>query len=207
MSEKKLSTGQRFGTGKLTEKDRNNIFLHYEYDTRNRSLSSIIRIPKEFVPKLKPKRSCMCPSPIHLNLSTNYLPKEKKVQQMTKDSELALSFDEDDLNEKETNETDDSKKDNEDDMNGMRIIMTRIRSNTINSTKDDGTLLKSKNLLKEYSNIATSNWITKMNMNKGKNDRMEHKKSICFWSMQKERASSILGFLEMSSKESESYVN
>lgn len=205
MSEKKPSTGQRFGTGKLTEKDRNNIFLHYEYDKRNRSLSSIIRIPKEFVPKLKPKRSYMCPSPIRLNLSTNFLPKEKKVQQMTKESELALSFDEDDLNEKETNETDDSKKDNEDDMNCMRIIMTRIRSNTINTTKDDGTLLNSKNLLKEYGNIATSNWITKMNMNKG--TKMEHKKSICFWSMQKERASSILGFLEISSKESESYVN
>ena len=204
MSEKKLNTGKRFGTGKLTEKDRNNIFLHYEYDKRNRSLSSIIRIPKEFVPKLKPKRSYMCPSPIRLNLSTNFLPKEKKVQQMTKDSELALSFDEDDLNEKETNETE---SDNEDGMSCMGIIMTRIRSNTINSTKDDGTLLNSKNLLKEYGNIATSNWITKMNMNKGTKDRMEHKKSICFWSMQKERASSILGFLEISSKESESYVN
>ena len=82
----------------------------------------------------------------------------------------------------------------------MRCIMNRIRSNTVITTKDDYSLLNSKQLLKEYCNIATGDWICNINKRKDKFE-LQHKKSFCYWSMQKERAASILGFLEFTSKE------
>ena len=198
-----MKSGNKFGTVKLNSKERDNLFLHFEYDKRNRSLSSIIRIPKEFVPKPKPKPPLFCPSPMLLNHSKNNLPKAKKVKQMTKENELAISFDEDDLNEKENNTSTSSKPEksqNEDNINDMRCIMNRIRSNTVITTKDDYSLLNSKQLLKEYGNIATGDWICNINKRKDKFE-LQHKKSFCYWSMQKERAASILGFLEFTAKE------
>ena len=83
-----MKSGNKFGTVKLNSKERDNLFLHFEYDKRNRSLSSIIRIPKEFVPKPKPKPPLFCPSPMLLNHSKNNLPKAKKVKQMKKKTTL-----------------------------------------------------------------------------------------------------------------------
>ena len=150
-----------------------------QHELHNRSLSLVI--PDNFVPKLKPKKNNKCPSPVVLTTLTSV--SKKYLSYQTIPTQLSLSFDGDES----TLNLDDELQNN-----SLRL-----------SSKDDSFYCNIDNLLKDYS--------VHNNKQKGKNKRInsanisncKKRKSLSleFWSMEKERTSSILGFLEKTVEE------
>ena len=69
----------------------NNSFEENINTCRNRSISLTIKIPKEFIPRLKPKKGTTIPSPITLSsLKVNYF------SNINLSSKYSLSFDKND---------------------------------------------------------------------------------------------------------------
>ena len=138
-----------------------------EIDTlRNRSISLTIKIPNEFIPRLKPKKGTTIPSPIALSsLKVNYF------SNINLSSNYSLSFDKSDPCQE------------------MRLDMEgRIRSKTQARFKDDTFILSTDKLLKEYVNLYS------------KNVTVEGRRSLEFWSLQRKKDSSILGYIESENK-------
>ena len=134
-----------------------------EIDTsRNRSISLTIKIPNEFIPRLRPKKGTTIPSPIALSsLKVNYF------SNINLSSKYSLSFDKNDPSQE------------------MQLEMEgRIRSKTQSRFKDDTVILSTDKLLKEYVNISNNNI------------KVEGRRSLEFWSLQRKRDSSILGYIE-----------
>ena len=147
------------------EKRLDNMNSSFEEDittSRNRSISLTIKIPKEFIPRLKPKKSTIIPSPITLSsLKVNYF------SNINLSSNYSLSFDKNDPSQE------------------MNLEMEgRIRSKTQSRFKDDTVILSTDKLLKEYVNISNNNI------------KVEGRRSLEFWSLQRKRDSSILGYIE-----------
>ena len=145
-------------------------------ETRNRSLSLII--PDNFVPKLKPKKNNKCPSPVTLtSLDKKYLSNQ------TASSQLSMSFDGDEstLNLEEAQQE-----------NSPRFI-----------SKDDTFFCNIDNLLKDYcvSNCGNKGKNKRLNSVSGLYFKSRKSHSLKFWSMEKERTSSILSFLESTVEE------
>ena len=138
-----------------------------EIDTsRNRSISLTIKIPNEFIPRLKPKKGTTIPSPIALSsLKVNYF------SNINLSSNYSLSFEKSDPCQE------------------MRLDMEgRIRSKTQARFKDDTVILSTDKLLKEYVNLSSTN-VT-----------VEGRRSLEFWSLQRKKDSSILGYIESENK-------
>ena len=136
-----------------------------EIDTsRNRSISLTIKIPNEFIPRLRPKKGTTIPSPIALSsLKVNYF------SNINLSSNYSLSFDKSDPCQE------------------MRLEMEgRIRSKTQARFKDDTVFLSTDKLLKEYENLY--------------NTKMEGRRPLEFWSLQRKKDSSILGYIESENK-------
>ena len=146
-----------------------NVSLEEIEEVRNRSVSLKIKIPKEFIPKLKPKKNTIIPSPIVLSsLNLNYFSNINLV------SNYSLSFD------------------NNDPCKEMRKEMEgRIRSKTQCRCKDDTVILNTDKLLREYVNLSR-----KKIYNHNSCDNIIKRGSLEFWSLEREKDSSILGYLE-----------
>ena len=147
------------------EKRLDNMNSSFEEDittSRYRSISLTIKIPKEFIPRLKPKKSTIIPSPITLSsLKVNYF------SNINLSSNYSLSFDKNDPSQE------------------MKLEMEgRIRSKTQSRFKDDTVILSTDKLLKEYVNLSNNNI------------KVEERRSLEFWSLQRKRDSSILGYIE-----------
>ncbi len=66
--------GHHFSYQEKRLENMNNSFEENINTCRNRSISLTIKIPKEFIPRLKPKKGTTIPSPITLSsLKVNYL--------------------------------------------------------------------------------------------------------------------------------------
>ena len=154
--------GHHFSYQEKRLENMNNSFEENINTCRNRSISLTIKIPKEFIPRLKPKKGTTIPSPITLSsLKVNYF------SNINLSSKYSLSFDKNDPSQ------------------GMQLEMEgRIRSKTQSRFKDDTVILSTDKLLKEYVNISNNNI------------KVEGRRSLEFWSLQRKRDSSILGYIE-----------
>lgn len=146
-----------------------NVSLEEIREIRNRSVSLKIKIPKEFIPRLKPKRNTIIPSPVFLpSLKLSYFSNINLV------SNYSLSFD------------------NNDPCREMRKEMEgRIRSKTQCRYKDDTVILSTDKLLREYVNLSRKNIYNHKSC-----DNTIKRVSLEFWSLEREKDSSILGYLE-----------
>ena len=150
-----------------------------QHEQHNRSLS--LAIPDNFVPKLKPKKNYKCPSPVALTTLTSM--RKKYLSYQTIPTQLSLSFDGDES----TLNLDDE-----------------LQNNTLRlSSKDDSFYCNIDNLLKDYSvhNNKQKSKNKRINSANISNCKKRNSLSFEFWSMEKERTSSILGFLEKTVEE------
>lgn len=122
-------------------------------EKKERSLSSLITYHNWMVPNLKPKQSKIWPSPISLLGNTLNISKEQAINILTRDSDTSMSFDGEDFNLN----IEESDKSDSDAMKDMRQMMTTIRSRAKSEyfSKDDETILTSKHIADEYSNLAS----------------------------------------------------
>ena len=171
-----FSAQQQHNSLPIFSRERPSFLVEALSETRNRSLSLII--PDNFVPKLKPKESTKCPSPVTLtSLDKKFLTNQ------TASSQLSMSF--------------------EGDESTLNLEEAQQEKSPKFISKDDTFFCNIDNLLKDY--CAGSNG------SKGKSKRLKsvsglyftNRKSLSlkFWSMEKERTGSILGFLESTVEE------
>lgn len=127
----------------------------------------LFKIPNEFVPKIKPRKSHCNPSPIRLKYTNIKQKRNIRIKMDKNDLKASLSFEEDYENYNfETKETEQNNL-NEDTILGMRKKLINFKNLIVNNgkSKDDSLIeTKSKGLVQNSSIIRSAIDINKRNL-------------------------------------------